>query len=284
MVDLRGRRVVISGASSGIGLRDLTVENTCADPAGRSVAFSNQGDLARVENTKLSANGTALDGLAMVNSGARVTLASTTLYVNFATGFTKGLSNTGDSIRLTDVVVTIVSGDTVIGIDSSGPYLNFNRGQVIVSHGTSDCEAVKIVGDDYATLTGVVLNSGCVGVDNLGLRLTSSNAFVTDSRIYGETGIRVQTFGSARSLEFHNVTVGAGEDGLWCEDPGTNGTNVKVTRSVLVAGVDAIHNGGLACSIGIGATQLFGGVSGAATCAGVYDGSYTFFASSCPPP
>ena len=268
----------------GIGLRHLTVENTCADPAGLSVAFSNQGDLARVEFAKLSANGAALDGYAMVNSGAGVSLANTTLRVNFATRVTKGLSNTGDSVKLTDVVVTIVSGETVMGIDSSGPYLDFNRGEVYVSHGTSDCEAVKITDDEHATLTGVVLNSVCVGSENLGLRLTDSNALVTDSRIFGETGIRVQTFGSSRSIELSNVNVGASEDGFWCEDSGTNGTSVKITRSVLSAGVDAIHNGGLACAIGIGATQLGGGVLGAATCAGVYDGSYAFFASSCPPP
>jgi len=272
------------GTSMGIGLRHLTVENTCADPAGLSVAFSNQGDLARVEFAKLSANGAALDGYAMVNSGGAVTLANTTLYVNFATGTTVGLSNSGGSVNLTDVVVTIVSGDSAKGIDSSGPYFVFRRGQVIVSHGTSDCEAVKIVNDDHATLTGVVLNSGCVGAENLGLRLTDSNAFVTDSRIDGGTGIRVQTWGPARFLQFHNVNVFSSEVGLWCEDSGTNGTSVKITRSVLSAGVDAIHNGGLACAIGIGATQLDGGVSGAASCAGVYDGSFAFFASSCPPP
>ena len=126
---------------------------------------------------------------------------------------------------------------------------------------------------------------GCGGADNIGLLLNDSSAFITDSTIESwDTGIRAQTWGPARNIQFHNVNVFSGEDGLWCEDPGTNGTRVLITRSVLRSGLDAIQNGGLACSIQIGASQLDGGVAGAATCAGVYDGSYTFFASSCPPP
>lgn len=277
-----------NGVAHGIGLRHLTVENTCAEPSSRSVAFSNQGIGVSVEHAELRAKGAALDGSAMINSGGAVSLANTTLFVNNATGTTTGLSNTGIGIDLTDVIVSIANGATARGIHSRvGGHFNFRRGRVDVWSATS-CEAVKIEDDENAFLSDVELNSSCPEEDNIGLLLNDSSAVVTNSWIRGRyavdgTGIRVQTWGPAKDISLHNVNVFSNEVGLWCEDPGTNGTRVKITRSVLSAGTDAIQNGGLACAIQVGVTQLEGGVSGAATCAGVYDGSYTFYPNTCPP-
>ena len=79
-----------------------------------------------------------------------------------------------------------------------------------------------------------------------------------------------------------NVTTFASEYGVWRQDEGGNGLSLFIDDSLHSGGTDAVHNHLDQCSVRIGSTHLDGGVTGLATCAGVYDSSYTFFASTCP--
>jgi len=58
------------------------------------------------------------------------------------------------------------------------------------------------------------------------------------------------------------------------------GAALDVEGSLLVGGTDAITQ--TAGVVRVAATRLVGGVSGTATCAGVWDSSFTFSSSSCP--
>src|SRR5262249_49206326 len=61
------------------------------------------------------------------------------------------------------------------------------------------------------------------------------------------------------------------------------GSTVTVDTSQIIGSTNTIMNSALATAF-VGASKLVGGpvVGGTATCAGVYNGAYTFFPSTCP--
>jgi hypothetical protein len=54
----------------------------------------------------------------------------------------------------------------------------------------------------------------------------------------------------------------------------------KINNSVITGSTYSVYNDG--ATTYVGASQLTGTTSGSPTCAGVYDASYTFYASTCP--
>ena len=273
----------IRSVSTKSALRHLKVENYCDDPAGWSIAFSNQGSFARVENVDLTARGTALRSYAMFNSGGSTVLKDSTLTAQDSTGINRGLEDWAGA-RLFDVEVVAVRGETASGIHTTGGYFEFRGGKVMVLDGTSDCHALKSEGVQVMTLSDVELEAFCAGADNRGLDLEDSAVVISDSIIGAAgTAIRSQNWGTSRNIFLRHVYVSASGTGIWCQDSGTNGTRWRIQASTVAGGMDAVNNTAPECSFFIAATHLPGGVTGSAVCAGVSDDSYTFFANSCPP-
>jgi len=81
-----------------------------------------------------------------------------------------------------------------------------------------------------------------------------------------------------------NVTATASGSSLNFGVLNFNSGTVKINHSVIKGSTDTINNNsGVITSVGN--TQLDGGTVynlGTLTCAGVYDGNYTFYANTCP--
>ena len=122
---------------------------------------------------------------------------------------------------------------------------------------------------------------------NLGLDVPSTPAFFP-ARLYGldilvTGGAGIPTVGirAADALDVRDSVV------LADANVGTEGVAVAVSAGTVRIEGSAMSGGGDAVtrtggSVSIAGTRLEGGVTGSATCAGVWDGAFGFFASTCP--
>lgn len=168
-----------------------------------------------------------------------------------------GINNANASPKITNVTVNVTGAEAPTGIvneDSSAP----------------------LIKDATITVSGA--SSGPVGIWNFGSTpapvLRGGTITVSGGSNYND-GI----LNSNGSSTVTNVTIsasGTGSVGLYS----SNGT-IKIDHSAIICSNVTIINAG--ATIRVGNTRLDGGaVSGAVTCAGVYDENYTFYASTCP--
>lgn len=273
--------------SQTVVLKNLSIENTCADPGGWSIAFSNQGDETTLENVTLSAIGAAERNIALFNGANADGLAMTHVHiVAVDADLNQGIENWAPFLSLFDVDIEATGGDDAIGVVTSGIDSSIRGSWIRAFWATASCKGV-VVESDTDTLT--VLDSVIwadagtapvrVGIENLGSAMKLRH---------------VEVQGGVEAISFHNWTdahrsahvfdVDAyGETGFRSEDHFDHGCSVYINDSRLWTETDAVNNVNDSCSVDIVGSQLAGGVTGAATCAGVTDDTPTFYASTCPP-
>lgn len=104
-----------------------------------------------------------------------------------------------------------------------------------------------------------------VRIEAIGPDGAASNGITSAGGPYMANGHVIATHGINATSVGINVTDGA----------------FFIDRSLIRGDTDAIaRTGG---DVRVGASRLLNGVTGAVVCAGVYDGAFTFFASTCPP-
>ena len=278
---------IILGPTAGhAGLRDLTVENTCADAASYSIALSNQADWFSADHVTLSAEGAALNGYAMFNSGGSISLTDTTLRAENGTADNHGLHNRGVGASLTNVTVDAVGGASAHGIDNEGEAFTFRQGKISATFATTDCvgifnhtgaENLRVLDSTIAAEFGTAPNQD-------GVHIHGAHATLRNVEVNAITGVSIMQYSDSSAFVYlYDVYTWAAETAVWARDFEGNGCGVRIDGGRLNAGSAAVVNSLDSCDVQIGGAFLGSGVSGAATCAGVYDGSYTFFASTCPP-
>lgn len=275
-------------ASNHVVLRGLTVENTCADPASHSIALSNQGDDLTVEDVRLIANQGAHRNYAMFNSGHVVAVKGSILQAENGTNRDVGLRNLGIGVTLEDVTIHALGGGVNRGIENEGSSFTLERGDIQVWSGVSECTGFLNTDADLLFVYGLEVKIWCSSSSDNGLLLHGSSATLRNVIVSaGDTAIGLHNpSGSNKSVRLHEIELEAAVSGtgIWCQDEGSSGLLVTIQRSQIRCTGGAVYNHLDQCTVRIGASHIEGGVTGTATCAGVYDGSYTFFADTCPSP
>jgi hypothetical protein len=273
--------------SDHAGLRHLTLENTCADPARYSIALSNQGDLLSVDHVTLSATGTAQHNHAMYNSGHTLLMTDSTLYAENGSTTNVGLVNMGAGATLVEVTIEVGDGSTTRGVDNDGNSFTFLRGNITTWGGTSECAGIynRTYAEPLRISDSVIGTSFCPASSKIGVDIQGADAILSNLTVGGTIGVRLDNLSmSFASIQLFDVYASASDVGLWAKDWFGNGCQIIIDDGRYNAGTDAVVNSADTCDVRIGGAYLAGGVNGSAQCAGVYDYSHTFYVNTCPAP
>lgn len=260
-------------------LRMLSVENTCSTPGQYSQAVYSGAD------------GTLLRRL-------HVTLGT-------ADVVSHGIWVTGSGVMIEDVVVTIADGTTAYGVYSTGASLTLTGARASVSC-TDECVGIYIAGDAssarhitatasggsssnigfefYSVIGGILKDAvaSASGTESWGIVLDHSDVAAADAVASGDDrGVSIFS-SSTKTVRLSNVTAESSTYGLYTFK--SAGTLTVEADHCRISGADAsVYNYVGAAVVKIGASQLGGGaVSGAATCALVYDEGYSYYLNTCP--
>jgi len=290
-------------------LRAVTALNTCADPGQDSVAVATSY-LAYVSNITAISDGNANYNRALRNTGGWVTIEHAHLEVINGTGASrKALTNSTGNFTLRNVDV-IVSGGTdwlyAIHSDGSGFFVAENV-TVSATGATSNTFGI------YTLATDVRLNNVTIETESTGQSIglytsgggtTMKNVKTTNTEAAATAnyGLWLKSINGLTSLD--QVDTSSTNYGLYLENGGasitirnshfSSGTTGVRTGSGLSSPV-TIHHSILQKGTGYGvshsgtgtvtiAASQVEGTSGAGTlvCTGVWDGSHTFYPSTCP--
>lgn len=213
--------------------------------------------------------------------------------------------------RITNVTIESSGGDAAWGLRHGGSLSLVVSDSRIVVNGPASGESYGIVNLSLGNLrvqrTDVTLSGSSFGY---GLFSRAANLTLEDSKINASAGTKAYGYFSDPSQSDGALTVTESTivaQGTSSETFGIRFNSSSSSTKVEHSRIEAISNGlsygvdcfSLAdCSIGhseiagatasvtgslnVGATQLKGGAASGATCAGVYDESHTFHASTCP--
>lgn len=246
--------VVVGAASSEI--RNLQVKAESTDYATIGILLPN-GANTSIRNVTITASGSNS------NWGLR------------------NLSNTSSKIE--DVSITTTGGTTGYGIgnkfQNTAPIIK--RTVINVTGGSSTRYGISAVYGSLPEIRDVQVDvSG--GFGNYGVYLEQSPSSYTAARITGSTIQAADTgvyfAGDQLNIEQSQIRA-ADASGIGVD--GGNGFGTLIVDHSEITGAEATVTGII---VRIGASRLNGGpvVGGSATCAGVYDESFIFYASTCP--
>jgi hypothetical protein len=273
--------------SESVTLRGLTVENTCAAPSSYSIALSNQGSDLTVEDARLVADLGAHHNVALRNSGDVVIVRRTILEATDADNTSIGLWNHGVGATLEDVTVIAAGSEIVRGIENDETLFRLKRGVVSLFGGVSECSGFLNNTDaDPLYLSDLEIKNFCTSASDNGLVLNGTSGTLRNVIVFAEdTAVSLHNLSNNNHLNLLGVELETSITGygVWCQDEGTNGMGVRIERSAIRTGGIAVYNHLDECTVRIGASQIEGGVVGAATCAAVYDSGFTFYPDTCPP-
>jgi hypothetical protein len=202
------------------------------------------------------------------------------------------------------IAITVVGSDTTelrfLSLSASSSGSNFAVAYYLQS-GKSQLTHVTVTSSDTGAAgagTGVTVTSGAVlTLDHVavtgsapngqseGLSCQGATALVRDSSLtasggsFQSDGILTDT--CTLSLQNSIVSAGGAPNNFGILNGGTS--TVNIDSSQIIASTNTINNSANV-SVFVGASKLSGGpvFGGTSTCAGVYNGSYSFFPSSCP--
>jgi hypothetical protein len=249
--DTSATTAVVKGASSS-ELRDLQVRSTGSASLPIAIAIlAVDADTSIRDVTVYSSGGDSNWGIRNVNAPTHIVgVTVNTQGGNVAYGIGNKLALATPTIERTVINVT---------------------GAAHIVYGISCVYcAPKAVRDVQVNVTGGTTNYGLY-VELIG---TSASTRITNSAITAETyGVFLS---GAIALDVENSQIRALDTGIFSIY--SSGYQVRV-KSSEVAGASATI---LASSAMVGGTLLDGGPASGATCAGVYDETFTFYASTCP--
>jgi hypothetical protein len=238
-----------------VGLRDLTIENTCASPSGRSraVFFDWDADSARLSRLTLRTTGAAGGCTALLARSDNAVLDHLTASVSGCAGTATGLETAGANSLLTDCAASASGAAASNGL-AIGARSWVSRGTFTANDNAGSLNA-GITIDATADIADV--NASCA---DAAVRVVASHAWtVALSRLI--TGGRVEASDQGGSL-------------------------ILVIEHSRIVASGATVIGDTNTAIGIGMTQLAGAAvspsGGVIACAGVWDETWSFSANTCP--
>jgi hypothetical protein len=263
-------------ASERAGIRQVTIENTCAGSGFQSVALFNEADYVTVDRVSARASGAADINYAIHNNGYAVNMHLVTAVGSGATSHNEGGHNSGSNFRATRSSFTASGGAFITGFSSIANDLTLVDVTAAATNATTDNSAISLTGN--AALTNVTATASG-GVNRIGIDAYDASFRMEGGNIDGSDGIIIST-GSAEVLILHNVSINATNTGLFAGplssvDVYINNSSIRgATNSISIATADVF----------VGGSQLAGGpvLGGGVTCAGVWDEAYVFSASTCP--
>jgi hypothetical protein len=245
---------VVNGASSA-ELRDLQVKSTAGSTDGYAIPILLSSVDTRIRRVTTTASGpspAALYGIRIINGNPQI--QDTTINVSGG-GIGQGiLSKANASPKIHGVRITVTNPAT-----TGYGFFALNGG------GFQEIE------DAHVEMSGGPTSYG----------FWQDSAGFNPSEIRGSTFIVSTPSGIARGVYFQGGSLRISRSTIRASGStsyGIDGFNVLVDSSE-IAGATATVNGIL---INIGGSKLDGGAASGPTCAGVWDESYTFFASTCP--
>ena len=285
--NLGSAAVVVGGQFTEV--RDVVIQNTCADTSLYAVAYFNEGMSAKLRRVHAyiqnSMTVNPYGAWAIYNTANSFELADVKA-VAFGDSLARCIYNTGDDAVFRRVEVTSQSsgGFHAQGIETFGDRLQLI--DVDVEAGGALSTAGILGSATGATLRNVTVNVWG-GLTPPAISLQDPQDLVLDSVIAkgGATGIALHVNPDAPAVA-HKVTltnVTAEGTGRGFRTSASVGTVDAVVRGSTIHGatnsIEASNS-----SIGVGGSQVSGGpISGSGcTCAGVWDEAFVFYPSTCP--
>jgi hypothetical protein len=250
--------------------------------------------------------------VAIYNVGSSVSMRHVTASASNGVDQNRGVSNNGSSVTMTHVKADASGGATwTWGVYNEGDDVTLAHVTSSASTCSSECYGVKNWEGDNLVLLDVTASAGTGVPDDNDAGFYSRDASVqlTNVNATGIQGLRLYNSSEAgtHTVTLDNVTVNANWNGLFAvTDGGVLSVTVEdmTSNSLAVAGIVAsqvagtlsvsadhsriggfntVVNAGSNANVSVGGSLLSGGtVVGTVTCAGVYDGSYTFYSNTCP--
>jgi hypothetical protein len=198
---------------------------------------------------------------AINNYGASPKLTNVTAVASGGTSDTVAVHNQyGASAIMTNVTATATGSAQVTAVVNYQCTSNMTNVTAIATGGTTTRAVINHGSFSDSTVMQNVIATATGGTSNYGVWNGSASATMM--------GVTASASGGTESY------------GVWIADTGT----VKINHSVIRGATNTIYNGSGVTTL-VGNTQLDGGTvsnAGTLTCAGVYDETYAFSASTCP--
>ena len=241
-------------------LRQLTIKNTGA--GGEVAAIHNESTLMRVTEVTAEARGGGSNFGVRNLSASTMTMTDITATAGGFTGTNYGIYNQNASSTMTNVTASATGwfGTTNIGVYNLSASLSMTSVTVKVSGGDNTYGLWSAFSSPILNQVSVTATNG--SISNIGIQLLDGQVIMNHTNVLasgGTTNYGIYGSGSLATL------------------------TIRVNHSVISGGTSSVFIGSLSTCY-LGNTQLIGNVAGSGTkkCAGVYDGNYTFFPSTCP--
>ncbi|MBV5337170.1 MAG: hypothetical protein J0653_04150, partial [Deltaproteobacteria bacterium] len=270
-------------------LRFLALENTAT--GGYATAMLNMLASPSMLHVTATVSGTALSNYCVVNyTSSYPTMTNVIATASGATSSNTGVINYSSSPVMTNVTATGSGGANSYGVannTSSSPTMTSVT--ATASGGTDSNTGVFNNVSSSPTMTNMTVTASGGTGNNFGVsNRNASSPTMTNMTITASEGVLlygVYNYASSPIMTHLIVTASGGTTasvGVHGESSGT----IKINHSVIKAPTYSVYNRASVTML-IGSTQLDGGYlynMGTASCAGVYNESYTFYSSSCTTP
>jgi hypothetical protein len=286
-----------SGGSNNYGvfnyLSSPNMTNVAATASGGSGSYNygvfNNSSSPNMSNVTATASGGSYSfGVSIVNTSSP-TMSNVTATASGAATSNRGVDNeSSSSLSMMNVTATASggSGSYNYGVfnNSSSPTMS---NVTATASGGSYNYGVDNESSSSPNMTNVTATaSGGSGSNNYGVDNESSSSpnmtNVTAAASGASSNIGVANFTSSPKIVTSIISASGGTNNIGAYD--TGGGTVTIDSSKITSSTNTIYNNS-GVTTQVGASQLAGGPvsnSGTLTCAGVYNGNYIFFPSTCP--
>jgi hypothetical protein len=275
------------------GSGEITTIITAASLPGSGTVSAASNSQIRFVTVRNTGGGASAIGVGAIAGGGNIMLLHATVIASGGTGNNIGIFVGGfEGVNSESVTVNVSgSGSSPATGIQGGPAVTLAHSRVTVSGGTANTGVFAgSSGGGSPDLSDVtIMVDGPAGSQNTGFNSFKAGAAVRNSQIAvtggsQATGIAQQ----GNNTDIRNSTVTArlattASYGMTISTAITSG--IATVNNSTIVGDTSYIGVGATCSAFVGASQLKGGSvtgGGTAVCAGVFDGSYTFFASTCP--
>jgi len=275
------------------GSGEITTIITAASLTGSGTVSAASNSQIRFVTIRNTGGGASAIAVGRIAGGGNIMLLHATVIASGGTSNNIGIFVGGfESVNGESVTVNVSgSGSSPASGIQGGPAVTLANSRITVSGGTANAGvSAGSSGGGSADLSDVTITvDGPAGSQNSGFGSFKAGVTVRNSRIAVTGGSQatgvVQT---GNNTDIRNSTVTAQQAttasyGMSIDTGLTSGVS-NINNSTIVGDTNYIRVNPT-CSAFVGASQLKGGSvtgGGTAVCAGVFDGSYTFFASTCP--
>ncbi len=246
----------VASTSDHVGLRRLTVGNTCAVATDYATAFHSGGDFAVAEHAAFKVEGGA--------------------------GFSTAVHSSGADLRMDHITANAGNGQySVAAVRNFGAGFTLRHSTLRAHHGAGGCMAFRNTGGDDFLLRDVTAETDPAWCSSsTGISSDDASGTLEDVRAEGAIAIDLRaSLPETQVVILRDIDALGSDFGIVCG--GTlGGMTLDIDHSRISGSSIAIVNTG-GCSINASGSYLEPTVLGSATCIGVYDGS-TFYPNTCP--